>query len=54
MEEYEEDEESFDDELETYSFDDEEEEDDPKGTAFMRGVEEAVKIRDSNEGEEEY
>ncbi|MBN1544469.1 hypothetical protein JW898_03330 [Candidatus Woesearchaeota archaeon] len=53
MEDYEEDEEFFDDELEAYSFEDEEEEDDPKGNAFMRGVEEAVKIKDGQEGEEE-
>ncbi|MBW2964203.1 hypothetical protein KY363_01975 [Candidatus Woesearchaeota archaeon] len=55
MQDYEEEDEFFDDESEddAFSMDDETEDDDPKGAAFMRGVEEAVKIRDATEDEEE-
>jgi hypothetical protein len=54
MEDYEEDEELFDSESEDdLSFDETEEDDDPKGDAFLRGVEEAVKIKEETEEEEE-
>jgi hypothetical protein len=55
MEDYEEDEELFDSDSgdDDLSFDEAEEDDDPKGDAFLRGVEEAVKIRDEPKEEEE-
>ena len=54
MEEYEEDEDLFDSESgSAVSIDEDDEEDDPKGNAFMRGVEEAVQIQDSGDEEEE-
>ena len=52
MDEYEDDE-FFDSEVETVSIDEDDEEEDPKGNAFMRGVEKATEIRDVSEGEEE-
>jgi len=55
MEEYEEDE-FFDNEVETVTLDasDDDDEEDPKGAAFMRGVDEAVQIRDADEEDEEF
>ncbi|NQU78192.1 hypothetical protein HQ545_00315 [Candidatus Woesearchaeota archaeon] len=54
MQLYEDDEEFFDSSSEqTIVLDDEDEEEDPKGFAFMRGVEEAVKIREAEEDEDE-
>ena len=54
MQEYEEEEQFFDNEVEqVVTRDDEAEEEDPKGTAFMRGVEEAVQIRDASDDEDE-
>jgi hypothetical protein len=54
MIDYEEDDEFFDSQVEqSIALDDEAEEEDPKGAAFMRGVEEAVQIRDASEDEEE-
>lgn len=54
MHDYEEDDEFFDNQIEqTISMEDEAEEEDPKAAAFMRGVEEAVKIREESEDEEE-
>ena len=56
MEDYEEDEEFFDNEVgqKTVSIEEDDEEEDPKGNAFMRGVEEAGLIREAEEGEEEF
>jgi hypothetical protein len=54
MHDYEEDDEFFDNEVEvSMPMDDEADEEDPKGMAFMRGVEEAVQIKDNTEDEEE-
>jgi hypothetical protein len=54
MEDYEEDEELFDSESgSSVSIDEDDEDDDPKGNAFLRGVEEAVQIRDGTDEEEE-
>ena len=50
MNEYEE-EEFFDSEVEVVSLNEDDDEEDPKGTAFMRGVEEATEIRDTSEEE---
>lgn len=50
MNEYEE-EEFFDSEVEIVSLNEFDDEEDPKGTAFMRGVEEATEIRDTSEEE---
>ncbi len=53
MHDYEE-EEFFDNQVESVRLDaDDEDDDDPKGTAFMRGVEEAVQIREATEEDEE-
>lgn len=54
MEDYEDDE-FFDSQAEqaTVSIEEDDEEEDPKGNAFMRGVEKATEIRDAIEGEEE-
>ena len=54
MDEYEDDE-FFDTQAEqtTVSIEEDDEEEDPKGNAFMRGVEKATEIRDVAEGEEE-
>ncbi|MBW2997296.1 hypothetical protein KY349_03075 [Candidatus Woesearchaeota archaeon] len=52
MEDYEDDE-FFDSQEQTVSIDEDDEEEDPKGNAFMRGVEKATEIRDVVEGEEE-
>ena len=55
MEDYEEEDEFFDDSVSTtVPVEDEEEEEDPKGFAFMRGVEKAVEIRDADEEEEDF
>ncbi len=55
MTDYEEDDEFFDNEVETVSLDAEDDDDeDPKGSAFMRGVEEAVQIREADEEDEEF
>lgn len=51
MEDYEEDEAVDDEAEEDLSFE-EDEEDDPKDIAFMRGVEEAVQIQEETEEEE--
>ena len=51
MEDYEEDEAVDNEANEDLSFE-EEEDDDPKDVAFMRGVEEAVQIREETEEEE--
>ena len=53
MDEYEDDE-FFDSEVETVSIDEDDDEEDPKGNAFMRGVEEATEIKDEGEEEEEF
>lgn len=52
MDEYEDDE-FFDSQVESVSLDEDEDDEDPKGTAFLRGVEAATEIRDVSEGEEE-
>jgi hypothetical protein len=55
MQDYEEDEEFFDNQVEqTVSINEDDDEEDPKGNAFMRGVEEAVQIRDADEEDEEF
>ena len=55
MNNYEEEDEFFDSQVETVRLDagDDDDDEDPKGTAFMRGVEEAVQIRESTEEEDE-
>ena len=55
MNNYEEEEEFFDNQVESVRLDggDDDDDEDPKGTAFMRGVDEAQQIRDAREEDDE-